>query len=334
MRTAPLALLIALSGCPQKPAQPTSVVPPGVGCPTASNVYLASYVQPPEKQQGYAGWALPLHNVVVDSVEGKPPFAAIDPQAATTAGVPTPPQNVWLLPPNAPMCKATIGGYYAEAIDATTKNMSYGVTLSGCPAPQDPNDAGVAIAMVSVEPPSECQPLAARPVASRVGTSAQTGEWSRPTKETAMPEAFAKLVPERACAAPDCEKLWTVAQVDHANKPIVVTGAVNWLEIPPGAAASTQCTWKTETYSGFFTVGADGALTKVTEGQQHPMSLFVVLVDKAGPKAIIADGTGEYSTYDFANGTATLARNTVWLIDDPQAYGQSDHIGPECNSGP
>jgi hypothetical protein len=325
------ALLLVLAACPAKPAQPPPPPQVGVGCPTAQNVYIAQYVRPPEGQQGYAGWTLALHDVKVDSVEGKPPFAAIDPGTASAAGVPAAPMNVWILPPNAPICKATIGSYYAEAIDAQTKNISYGVTLAGCAAPQDPNDAGVAIAMVSAEPPTECQPIAPHPVASRIGAM-DKDVWTRPTKETPIPDAFAKVIPDRACAAPDCEKLWSIAQVDIANKPVAWSAAVNWIDIPPGADPKTSCTWKAETFSGFFVAGADGAPVKVTEGQDHPLALFVVLADKAGPKVLIADGTGEYSTYDLANGAATLGKHLVWLIDDPQAYGQIDQLGPECNA--
>lgn len=328
MRFALLLGAFVLAACPAKPPQ-TPPPQAGVGCPTAQNVYMAQYIRPPQGEQGYSGWAMPLHNAKVDSVEGKPAFAAIDAATATAAGVPAAPPSVWLLPPNAPMCKATIGGYYAEAIDAATKNIHYGVTLTGCAAPQDPNDAGIAIGLVSTEAPSECVPIAPHGAGSRLGSS-EGGTWSRPTKETPMPEAFAKIIPERACAAPDCEKLWSIGQVDVANKPVAWSAAVNWIDIPANADPKSACTWKVESFSGFFVAGPDGAAVKVTDGQDHPLALFVVLADKAGAKVLLADGTGEYSTYDLANGAATLGRHLTWLIDDPQAYGDTDHIGPEC----
>ncbi|MFN0246154.1 MAG: hypothetical protein ACKV2T_04555 [Kofleriaceae bacterium] len=324
------SLLLVLAACPAKPPQPPPpTTTPGVGCPTAQNVYLAQYIRPPEGQPGYSGWALALHNTKVDSVEGKPPFGAIDPATATAAGVPPAPQSIWILPPNAPLCKATIGGYYAEAIDAPTKNISYGVTLAGCAAPTNPDDAGIAIGMVSNEPPSECHPLAPRGVAARLGTS-EKGAWSRPAKETPIPDAFATIIPERACVAPDCEKLWSIAQIDLANKAVAWSAAVNWLEVPPNADPKSACSWRLDTYSGFFVAGPDGAPVKVTDGQDHPLALFVVLVDKTGAKVLVADGTGEYSTYDLANGAAALGRHLVWMIDDPRAYGAVDHLGPEC----
>lgn len=323
-------LLLLLAACPAKPAQPPpQTQQPGVGCPTAQNVYLAQYVRPPEGQPGYAGWALALHHAKVDSLEGKPAFGAIDQATATAAGVPPAPPSVWILPPNAPLCKATIGGYYAEAIDAPTKNISYGVTLAGCPAPADPNDAGVAIAMVSNEPPSECQPIAPRGVAARLG-GGEKGAWSPPTKETPIPATFGSIIPERACTAPNCEKLWSVAQVDIANKAVAWSVAVNWIDVPPAADPKTACSWRVDTFSGFFAAGPDGAPIKIMDGQDHPLALFVVLADKAGAKVLVADGTGEYSTYDLANGAATLGRHVVWMIDDPQAYGAVDHLGPEC----
>ena len=322
------ALLLVLAACPAKPAQPPSPVA-GVGCPTAQNVYLAQYIHPPDGEPGYTGWAIALHHQTVDSLEGKPAFAAIDPQAATAAGVPPAPLSVWLLPPDGPLCKATIGSYYAEAIDATTKNLSYGVTLAGCAAPTNPQDAATAIAMVSSEPPSQCQPVAPRPVAARLGTS-DAGVWSRPTKETPIPEAFAKVIPERACTAPDCEKLWSIGQVDIGPKAVAWSGAVNWIEIPPGADPKAACTWKVDTFSGFFVAGSDGTPVKVTEGQDHPLALFVVLADKVGAKVLVAVGTGEYSTYDLAGSVATLGRHVVLLEDDPRAYESLDHLGPEC----
>lgn len=327
MRIAPL--LLVLAACPAKPVQPPPQPVAGVGCPTAQNVYLASYVRPANGQPGYSGWTLPLHNATVDSVEGKPAFGAIDAAAATAAGVPPPPQSVWLMPPNAPMCKATVGGYYVEAIDGKVKNLAYGATLGGCPAPEEGLDG--AIALVSVEPPNLCQAISPRPVASRVGRD-DGKTWTRPTQDTPIPEAIAKLVPERACDAPGCEKLWSVAQVDIANKPLAWAAAVNWIEIPPNADPATKCTWKTDTFSGFFIAGPDGAPVKVTEGQDHPLSLFVVLLDKLGPKVMIADGVGEYATYDVSTpGAATVGRHLVWYSDDPAVYGQVDRLGPECN---
>ncbi len=320
------SLLIFLAACPAKPAQPPPQPQVGVGCPTAENVYLAQYVRPPQGQPGYAGWALALHHTKVDSLEGRPGFVPIDAATATAAGVPPAPPSVWILPPNAPLCKATIGGYYAEAVDASTKNMSYGVTLAGCPAPTDPDDAGIAIAMVSNEAPSECQPLAPRGIAARIGTS-DNGTWMRPTKETPIPAAFQAIIPERACA---CEKLWSIAQVDINDKPVAWSAAVNWIDVPQNPDPKTACSWNVETFSGFFVAGPDGAPVKVTEGQDHPLALFVVLADKLGAKVLVADGTGEYSTYDLANGAATLGRHVVWMIDDPEAYGGVDHLGPEC----
>ncbi len=323
-------VLLLVGGCPKKSPGPVVTAPPGVGCPAASAVHVASYVQPPEGEQGHTGWVLPLHDAKVASVEGQPGFASIDLPTATAAGMPAPPaQHVWLMPPNAPMCKATVGRPYAAAIDVPTPNVAYGVELTGCPAPKDAGDA-VAIALVSEPPPSECQAIAPKPVAARLGTTDDQGQWSRPTKETPIPPAFAKVVPQKTCTAPDCEMLWSVAEVSIGDAPVAWAGAVNWVRIPAGAAPSTQCEWQVETFSGFFVAGPDGTPTQITEGQDHPLLLTAVLADRSGPKALLATGVGEYATFDLAGGRATLARHLVWLIDHPESYGQLDRLGPDC----
>lgn len=325
-----LALLLLLcAACPAKPKNPTPPPEvPGVGCPSANGVYVASWVQPPQGEQGHSGWVLPLFDAKADSVQGQPEYAQIPAATATAAGVPPAPTNLWLVPPNAPACKATIGSYYAAAID-NPANLSYGVELTGCPAPQDPNDA-VAIVLVSEAPPTECKVYPPRPVAARLGEVDKANHWSRPTKETPIPPALAAVVPQHACTAPDCETLWSIAQVDVDNKPVAWAGAVNWLAIPPNAPPETQCTWKAETFSGFFVAGPDGAPVQVTAGQDHPLVLTAVLADKTGPHVLLAEGTGEYTAYDLAAGVATPTHHLVWLQAAPEAYGALDKLGPEC----
>jgi len=319
------SLVVLCAACPSKSGTGPTVPPePGVGCPTASNVYIASYAQPPQGEQGHTGWVLPLHDVKVASIEGQPGYAAIDPAAASAAGVPTPPPTIWLLPPNAPMCKATVGAFYAAAIDATTPNIAYGVELTGCPAPSDPSDA-VAIALVSDAPPSECKAYPPRPVAARLGELDKANQWTPPTKETPIPAALDKLVPVKDCVAPTCEKLWSFAQVDVDKQPVAYAGAVNWV-------TGTQCPYQTESWSGFFIPGPTGELVQVTEGQDHPLSLTVVLADATGRRMLLAQGTGEYSVYDVANGAATVGRHLVWLVAGPETYEDLDHLGPECAS--
>jgi hypothetical protein len=271
---------------------------------------------------------LPLHDKVVDTLDGVADYASIDGAAASAAGVPQPPQNLWLMLPNAQPCKATIGSYYAAAIDAPTKNIAYGVELSGCGALLDPTDA-TAIALVSNEPPGQCSILPPKPVAARVGETDKDGRWSRPAKETAIPPAFAAVVPDRPCVAP-CEKLWAIGQVDVGGKPVAWAGAVNWLEIPADARPEQQCEWKAETFSGFFVAGPDGNPVKVTEGQDHPLSLFAVLADGGGAKVLLAAGPGEYTAYDYKSGAATVGRHLVWLVPHPESYGHLDKLGPDC----
>ena len=327
-RLAACSLLVVIAACPSKhPATPPPPVP-GVGCPTASGVFVAEFVQPPQGEPGHTGWVMPLYDVKVDSIAGKAPYAPIDAAAAAAAGVPAPPTSIWLVPPHGAACKATIGTYYAAAIDAPP-NLAYGVELTGCPPPQDPGD-GDAIVLASDAPPSECKVYPPRPIAARLGEVDKQNHWSRPTKETPIPPAFAAIVPAHACTAPDCETLWSILQVDVADKPVAWAGAVNWLTIPAGAAPETQCTWQAETFSGFFIAGPDGTPKQVTDGQDHPLVLTAVLADNSGAHVVLAEGTGEYTTYDLAAGAATVARHLTWVVAGPDAYATGDKIGPEC----
>jgi hypothetical protein len=327
MRIGHVVVVLALAGCPQRNAGgPT--VPLGAGCPAARDVHVASYVTPEEGGKGYAGWVLPLHDRVVDSAEGVAEYENLDAQAAAAAGVPAPPEALWMLSGREP-CRATVGRYYAARVDAPTPNITYGVELAGCPAPPDPHAAS-AIVVVSERPPTECQLVAPRGVAQRLGEIDDKGTWSRPKQETPIPPEIARVLPARDCTPPVCEPLWSVAQVEVGGKTVAWAGALNWLEIPAGAGADTQCAWKAEKFSGFFVAGPDGVPTRITEGQNHPLALTAVLADKTGPRVLVAEGPGEYSTYDLANGAATLGRHLVWLRPHPDSYDVVDHLGPVC----
>jgi hypothetical protein len=326
MRFALFALPL-LAACPPKnPATGGGPTPPGIGCPDANNVFVVSYLTPEEDGKGHTGWVLPLHDQVVPNLESED-YKAIDPGAASAAGVPVPPPNVWLLQPGGQPCKATIGSFYAVGIDAPEKNVTYGVELTGCQAPQDPANAS-AIAVVSSDNPNECQVIGPRGVSQRLGEYDKAGKWSKPTKETPIPANLAALIPQKDCAAPGCEKLWSFAQVDVGGQPVAWAGAVNWLQ------ASEECEWKGERYSGFFVVGPDGAPVKVTEGQEHPLALTAVLADKTGAKVLVAEGPGEYSTYALGGGKAQVGRHLVWLRPHPDSFEALDHLGPTCPEEP
>ena len=110
---------LVLAACPkQTPGGPKPAI--GVGCPTASGVFVASYLAPEEgsKGQGHTGWVLPLHDKTVDTLDGVAEYATIDAAAAQAAGVPAPPQALWLMLPGQAPCRVTFGSYYAAAIDA------------------------------------------------------------------------------------------------------------------------------------------------------------------------------------------------------------------------
>lgn len=335
-----------LAACPQKRAS-GPVAESGAGCPPAAGVYVASYIAPEDTEggmkQGHSGWVLPLHVKRADSIAGIAEYAAIDAAAASAAGVPAPPKVVWMLSLDGAPCKAQIGGYYAAALDRPAQVM-YGVELTGCPVPRDPSDASaIAVTYDADAGAPACKVIPPRPVAARLGEMNEQGQWQRPAKETPIPPAFAALVPEKPCAAPACEKLWSIAQFDVGGAPVAWAGAVNWLAIPAGEGPETggagklqdgkptgkQCAWKAETFSGFFVAGPGGAAVQVpTEGR--PLPLSAVLADSAGAKALIAIGPGEYTAYDFGAGTARVGRHLEWLIPDSDSGMAVDQLGPDC----
>ena len=145
-----------------------------------------------------------------------------------------------------------------------------------------------------------------------------------------MPPQFTALVPARACAAPDCEQLWSVGRVDVAGKPVAWSGAVNWIQIPPGSTPSAQCTWNVDTFSALYVEGPAGKGVVKLEDAGQPLVLTVVLADAKGAKVLIADGVGEYATWDYGDGLPTLGRHVTWFLDDAAAYGAADHLGPSC----
>ncbi|HEX4421436.1 MAG TPA: hypothetical protein VH165_26150 [Kofleriaceae bacterium] len=343
--------VVLLAACPPPGGGPQPPVTPaatGAGCPAASNVFVASYLTQDENgagdaSAGHTGWVLPLHDLRVADLTHQPEFAELDATAAGAAGVPVAPASVWLILPGQPMCHATVGKYYAAAVDSTIPNINYGVELSGCAAPpKDQQQDAEAIALATDAAPTECQALTAQPVATRLGETDAQKQWQRPTKETAMPPAFASAVPPHDCRAPGCETLWAVAQVDVAGVPVAWAGAVNWLTIPPNATPASQCSWKVETFAGFFVPsvgpgvgpsvgpGTGGRAIKVTEGQDHPLLLSSVLADHSGPRALVAEGAGEYTTYDLIAGAPKVARHLVWLLLPPEAYAVDERIGPSC----
>lgn len=316
---------------PQPPVQPPVAVG-GAGCPTADNIHVASYLasDDPAQPASHTGWVLPLHDQQVDTLDGVPEYTALDPGTASARGLPPPPSHVWLTVPGQAPCRAVIGSYYAAAVDGPAPNVTYGVELDGCPAPpRDQQDDAEAFALVSDQAPTECQLLAPQPVAARVGEADAQNHWQRPTRQTPLPPAIEAIVPPHDCPAPGCEMLWAFGQVEVAGRPVAWAGAVNWLTIPPGASPDSQCDWKTDTFAGFFVATADGGAVKVTEGQDHPLLLTAVLADRGGAKALVAEGSGEYTIYDLTAG-ARVARHLVWLRLAPEAYAVDERIGPRC----
>jgi hypothetical protein len=301
-------------------------------------VFVASYLTQDEHgagdaSAGHTGWVLPLHDLKVQTIANQPEYATIDATTAGALGVPVAPSAIWLMAPGQPPCKATIGSYYGAAVESTIPNVTYGVELAGCAAPpKDQQQEAEVIALVSEQAPTDCHVLAPQPVAARLGETDAQKHWQRPTKETPIPPVFAAVIPPHDCRAPGCETLWAIAQVDVASRPVAWAGAVNWLTIPPNTSPASQCDWKADTFAGFFVAGPDGRAVKVTEGQDHPLLLSAVLADRTGAKALVAEGSGEYTTYELAGGAAKVARHVVWLVLPPAAYAVDERIGPSCDA--
>ena len=325
MRSFAFLTLLLVAGCPPKKSGGPFLPAASAGCPTASGVHVASHLTAEPGAKGHTGWVLPLFDKTVETLDGVADYATLDAATATAAGVPAPPTNLWLMVPNAQPCKVGIGSYYAAAIDAPTKNIAYGVELSGCPAPQQGATDATAIVLVSDDPPSACGIVTPKPIAERLGDLDKDGKWSRPTKQTPIPEDVAAAIPARECAAPACEKLWSIGRVELGGKPVAWAGAVNWIDAP-----DPICDAKVETFSAVFVAGPDGKPVALHDGQDHRLPLFAVLTDKTGRIVVLASGSGEYTAYDYANGQATVGRHLVWLVPHPDSFDEIERLVPEC----
>lgn len=322
-RLAGLAVLLALAACP-KSQTGTGVAEPqgGAGCPSANGVMIASYVAQ-DASKGRSGWVVPLHSVPLPATD-VPDYTTVDAATASAAGVPAPPTGtMWLASSSGEPCRGTVGHYYAARIEGS---LSYGFELDGCPAPRSADEGG-GIVLVSDAAPTACRFEAPEPVAARLGEMPAQNQWQRPTKETPIPAPLAAVIPEKDCAAPACEKLWAFADVKIDGKTAAWSGAVNWLAV---GDAAQPCSWTADRFSGFFVPGDDGKAVKITEGQSHPLVLSAVLADTSGARVLLAEGPGEYATYDVVPGSAKLGRSVVWMSAPAAAWEAVDHIGPIC----
>jgi hypothetical protein len=73
-------------------------------------------------------------------------------------------------------------------------------------------------------------------------------------------------------------------------------------------------------------------VVRVTDGQDHPLLLSTVLADSTGARVMVAEGPGEYATYDLAGGAARLARHLTWLRLPRDAYTIDERLGPSCGT--
>ena len=322
--------LFGLAACPPHSQPVTPPAPAGAGCPGANDVFVASYLTQ-DAGKGRTGWVLPLHAANADASAPATDYQVLDAAAVSAAGVPAAPAgNLWLVAGMGAPCQAKLGNPYAVKIDGPPASVSYGYELEGCAAPADPQDAS-GVVLVSQEPPSSCQFEAPHPVAERLGAMDAKQQWQKPEKETPIPPALVSAIPPHECVAPGCEQLWAIAEIDVANNPVAWAGAVNWFQIGDPAQ---QCSWKHEQFSGFFIPAPNGPPVKVTEGQSpgHTLALSAALVDRSGAHVLIADGPGEYATYDLTPGKAALGHHITWMIAPDDAWEMLDHLGPICDA--
>src|SRR5262245_9521827 len=126
--------VVVLAGCPPNRGGGGGAVEPpgpGVGCPSADGIYIASYMTSAEPGNGHTGWVLPLADLKVASTPNQPEYAQVDAATAGALGIPAPPASLWLMAPKQAPCKATIGSYYAALVESTVPNMTYGIELGG-----------------------------------------------------------------------------------------------------------------------------------------------------------------------------------------------------------
>jgi hypothetical protein len=317
-RLAYAVLPLVLAACPAKKNGGTGPVAQGAGCPSAKNVFVASYVQ---QDKDRSGWVMPLGSKGVSDPAEVPEYAPVDP---ASVGIPAAPQGtLWLITQTSAPCPLKLGRYYQARIDGPPASATYGIELDGCPAPPNMEEAG-GFVLVSDASPSGCWFEAPQPIAVRLGQMDKAKQWQRPTKETPLPAPVAAIVPPHTCSPPDCEMLWAFSEIKVNKTTVAWAGAINWLQI---GAPADQCSWKAERYSGFFVPTPSGAM-KVTEGQTRSLALLAALTDRAGAKVLLAEGPGEFATYDVGGG---LGNHVTWMVAPDDAWDAVDHLGPICD---
>jgi hypothetical protein len=325
-RVACCSLVVALAGCPpQQAPQPPQEPQLQNGCPSANGVFLASYATQ-EPGKGRTGWVMPLYVPAGGGSAGSDlaDYTAIDDAAAKAAGVPdVQAGNLWLVSGNVAPCLIKLGSHYLANIDG---HAAYGIELDGCPAPSDPQTA-TGLVLASQDTPTGCQFQSPQSAGARLGQMTGPKTWQAPTQEKPIPPEIATLVPPHDCTAPGCEKLWGVGEIKVGDKPVAWAAAVNWLTV--GDPANT-CDWKAERWSGFFVAGADGSPVQVTEGLTHPLALSTMLLDQKGPRVLLAEGPGEYATYDLSPTGAKLGHHITWGTASDDDWAAIDHLGPQC----
>lgn len=309
---------------PDGPAGPVAVpIPDGPGCPGAASVMVAVYHE--QSEGAPATWTLPLANR--PSAETAARFQILAAAAATAAAIPAPPPKLWLMPPGQPPCEAQAGAFYADTVVDGPANDVLGVQLTTqCAAPGKDQPLQV-LAIVADAAPTGCVAILPRPVAGRVG-EAQAQSWQVMSQSTPMPPAVEAAMPQKPCAAP-CERLWTVAQLDFAGKPIAWDISLEWLRVDP--AQPDVCQWQSEHDGGVWFATPAGAAERLAhEHAIEPLHLGAVLADRAGAKVLVLEHIGEYATFDLGGAAPQPARHLRWYAPNEELYAGDRKLGPYC----
>lgn len=330
LRLSSLALALVAAACGPKAKSPPIAggaatgtagavpIPEGPPCPAADAVMIAAVHDTGPGAPNR--WHLPLANR--PSTATSPSYRVLDAAAASAAGVPAAPAKLWMMV-NGTLCEATAGDYYSSVVLDGPANEILGVQLTTkCALPSN-EQPQLAVAFAAEAAPTGCVSILPRPVAGRVGDD-QNGRWSVLPQSTPIPDGLAAALPRKECQPP-CEALWTVAQVDFGGKPVAWDATLEWLRVDPQQDA---CSWASEGDGGVY-LAATGARLD----DQHavsPLHLATLLADRGGPKTLLLENVGEYTTVDLTAAPPRVARHLRWYLPNEELYAGDRKLGPYC----
>jgi hypothetical protein len=326
----PLVLLFAACGPPPPPAvTPVGNAGPGA-CPAAAAVRPAEWKQvAPDDPYGYGGmtygapaiphWQIPLEVEVTDW-ENPPPnewfgprtVDEVRPQVAAPLGT-----EAWIYTSDrAEPCRAPITGYYQGRDNLGGPD--YGVLAAqaeGC-APAG-ELTGVSWAVIGDGDPSACRMARAEPRGSREAT---WGEDNTPSfgAAAAPPAPIAAAVPQKPCASPACEQLWSATTV---STPALEVSEVTMTWVKP--VGDDYCRWEEESDHAFYLGPPGGPLTRASlRGPESEvwMSLSGVLYDAQGARLLLSSANGEYGVHAIDHGALGTGKIETWYVGHEEDY--------------